>query len=93
MNHCAIVSLQLLGDHHESFPSLAPPNRGCALRAGGHRGTAADRYPSKPVRLIGNYPPSGVVDRVARAMSDRLTSLLGLPGGEGLRRHHHRRLV
>lgn len=36
-------------------------------------------YPSKPIRLIVSYPPGGVVDRVARTVSGRMSAILGQP--------------
>ena len=40
---------------------------------------AQDAYPSKPVRVIVPYPAGGVVDLVARAVTDRLSTDLGQP--------------
>ena len=38
---------------------------------------AAQAYPTKPVRLVVPYPPGGPTDFVGRAISARLTELLG----------------
>ena len=40
-------------------------------------GARADDYPSRPIRLIANYPPGGVVDLSARIVGQRLTEILG----------------
>jgi tripartite-type tricarboxylate transporter receptor subunit TctC len=40
---------------------------------------AQDAYPTKPVRVIVPYPAGGVVDLVARAVTDRLSTDLGQP--------------
>jgi tripartite-type tricarboxylate transporter receptor subunit TctC len=40
---------------------------------------AQDNYPTKPVRVIVPYPAGGVVDLVARAVTDKLGSDLGQP--------------
>lgn len=39
----------------------------------------ADSYPSRPVRLIVPYPPGGGTDTVARAVFERVATLLGQP--------------
>lgn len=39
----------------------------------------ADSYPSKSVRLIVPYPPGGGTDTVARAVFERVSTLLGQP--------------
>lgn len=39
----------------------------------------ADNYPSKPVRLIVPYPPGGGTDTVARAVFERVATLMGQP--------------
>ena len=39
----------------------------------------AQAYPSKPVRIIQPYPAGGIVDLMARSMSDALASKLGQP--------------
>lgn len=42
-------------------------------------GALADAYPSRPVRLIVPYPPGGGTDTVARAVFERVSTLLGQP--------------
>ena len=39
----------------------------------------AQAYPTKPVRIIVPYPAGGIVDLMARAVSDRLAARLGHP--------------
>lgn len=38
---------------------------------------AAERYPSKPIRLIAPFPPGGSTDFNARAIQDKFSALLG----------------
>jgi tripartite-type tricarboxylate transporter receptor subunit TctC len=40
---------------------------------------AADTYPSRPVRLIGPYPPGGGTDIVGRVLGEKLSTSLGQP--------------
>lgn len=40
-------------------------------------GASAQTYPTKPVRFIIPYPPSGIADQFARALADELTAKLG----------------
>jgi tripartite-type tricarboxylate transporter receptor subunit TctC len=40
-------------------------------------GARADDYPTRPIRLIANYPAGGVVDLSARVLGQRLTEILG----------------
>lgn len=39
----------------------------------------AERYPDKPVRVVVAFPPGGNADLVVRAISDRLSTELGVP--------------
>lgn len=38
---------------------------------------AAERYPTKPIRLIAPFPPGGSTDFNARAIQDKFSDLLG----------------
>src|SRR5689334_217170 len=39
----------------------------------------AQGYPSRPVQLVGAYPPGGTGDLIARPLADALSSALGQP--------------
>ena len=41
--------------------------------------SAADAWPSKPIRLIAPVPPGGGVDILARAIGQKLQGSLGVP--------------
>jgi tripartite-type tricarboxylate transporter receptor subunit TctC len=43
-----------------------------------HSAVGADAYPLKPIRLIVPFAPGGGTDLLARAVSDRLTQVLGV---------------
>jgi tripartite-type tricarboxylate transporter receptor subunit TctC len=47
------------------------------LAAAALPGHAAEKYPTKPVRLIVPFPPGGSTDFNARAIQDKLSDLLG----------------
>jgi tripartite-type tricarboxylate transporter receptor subunit TctC len=48
------------------------------LMAGGHAGNAfAQAYPTKPVRVVVPAPPGGLIDTVARVVSQQLTERMG----------------
>lgn len=47
------------------------------LAAAALSATAAERYPTKPIRLIAPFPPGGSTDFNARAIQDKLSELLG----------------
>ncbi|MGQ0749389.1 MAG: Bug family tripartite tricarboxylate transporter substrate binding protein [Betaproteobacteria bacterium] len=47
------------------------------LAATGFAAQAAERYPTKPVRMIAPFPPGGSTDFNARAIQDRFSDLLG----------------
>jgi tripartite-type tricarboxylate transporter receptor subunit TctC len=49
---------------------------GTALLAAG---THAQTFPSKPIRLVVPYPPSGGVDITARTIGEKLSQLIGQP--------------
>ncbi|MCS4294934.1 tripartite-type tricarboxylate transporter receptor subunit TctC [Comamonas sp. BIGb0152] len=53
----------------------------CSLvvNAAAHAQPAADGYPNKPVKVIVPFSAGGVVDSVARIISDRLSSQYGKP--------------
>ena len=38
-----------------------------------------DAFPSRPIRLVVNFPPGGTVDRTGRALADQLPHILGQP--------------
>ena len=40
-------------------------------------GARAEDYPTRPIRLIANYPAGGVVDLTARVIGQRLGEILG----------------
>ncbi|MEI8153000.1 MAG: tripartite tricarboxylate transporter substrate binding protein [Hyphomicrobiales bacterium] len=42
-------------------------------------GSAQDRYPSRPVKLVLPQPAGGAVDLIARALADRLSQQMGQP--------------
>ncbi|MGH8662054.1 MAG: tripartite tricarboxylate transporter substrate binding protein [Burkholderiales bacterium] len=42
-----------------------------------HSAVAAEKYPQKPIRLVVPFAPGGGTDLLARAVSDRLTQVLG----------------
>jgi tripartite-type tricarboxylate transporter receptor subunit TctC len=41
--------------------------------------SAAQAYPSKPVRVLTGYPPGGPTDLIGRVITDHLTAALGQP--------------
>ncbi|HYH42412.1 MAG TPA: tripartite tricarboxylate transporter substrate binding protein [Burkholderiales bacterium] len=47
---------------------------GCALSA---HAAAAEKYPTKPIRIVVPYPPGGGTDMLARAVAEKLTQRLG----------------
>lgn len=49
------------------------------MSAGMHLNAAADTWPTKPVRLIVNFPAGGAADQIARAISQPLQEALGQP--------------
>jgi tripartite-type tricarboxylate transporter receptor subunit TctC len=50
-----------------------------AWAAAGHTGSAAQGFPTKPIRFVVPYPPGGPLDQVARALAERLRDPLGQP--------------
>jgi tripartite-type tricarboxylate transporter receptor subunit TctC len=60
-----------------------PPRRtllagGLGLLAAG-RARAAAAFPTRPLRMVVNFPPGGTVDRTARALAEHLPAQLGQP--------------
>ncbi|KIQ30891.1 hypothetical protein RT97_16990 [Variovorax paradoxus] len=43
------------------------------------RASAADAYPSKPVKILVGYSAGGAVDAIARSVGQRMASILGQP--------------
>lgn len=50
-----------------------------ALGSVAHSPARADTWPTKPVRLIVNFPAGGAADQIARAISQPLSEALGQP--------------
>jgi tripartite-type tricarboxylate transporter receptor subunit TctC len=50
-----------------------------ALLAGSALGALAQAYPSKPVRMVVPFPPGGVNDNIARALSQSLNPVFNQP--------------
>lgn len=50
-----------------------------ALAIGTHLGASAQTWPTKPIRLVVNFPAGGAADQLARALSQPLQEALGQP--------------
>ena len=50
-----------------------------AVGTGARPAGAQDRYPSRPIRLVIPFPPSGGADAVARPLAPLMTETLGQP--------------
>ena len=50
----------------------------CAA-SGAFAQNAAASYPSKPIRLIANFPPGGTLDVLSRTVGQKLSEKLGQP--------------
>src|SRR5213076_2773786 len=63
---------------------FSPPFKGGVARSAGVVAlvvslSALAQYPSKPIRLVVTFPPGGITDFTARALSSRLSEALGQP--------------
>ena len=70
-------------------PSANHETPGFDLPAGGRAGVSQG-YPSKPVRIIVNFPAGGVADLYARIIGAKVQEVLG-PAGGGREPHRRRR--
>src|SRR5258705_12870776 len=55
---------------------LAMVSAAC-IALGGAGAQAQDKYPTKPVKILGPYAPGGATDIVARIIGDQLRQILG----------------
>jgi len=55
------------------LPRIAVLFVACALSAGVH----AQTWPSKPIRIVVNFPPGGAADQIARSVAPQLQTALG----------------